>query len=148
MKVSICPLSYSQVWCGLLGTGPDGTQLNSSYNTRSDPRYLAALGQVVIMFLKIVPKGVLVFFPSYGLLNSTREHWQQSGIWSRIDSVKKIMVEPQRKDALPATMRGGSKVITRGHFKLIGMIQNTTMRLSPEEVPASWPCVEARWPRV
>ena len=99
-------VSSSQVWCGVLGTGPDGTKLNSSYNTRNDPKYLSALGQVVIMFLKIVPKGVLLFFPSYGLLNSTREHWQQSGIWSRIDSVKRIVVEPQRKDALSSTMNG------------------------------------------
>ena len=88
----------------MLGTGPDGTSLNSSYNTRNDPKYLAALGQIVIMFLKIVPKGVLLFFPSYGLLNSTRDHWQQSGIWSRIDAIKKIVVEPQRKDALSSTM--------------------------------------------
>ena len=99
-------VSSSQVWCGVLGTGPDGTTLNSSYNTRNDPKYLAALGQVVIMFLKITPHGVLLFFPSYGLLNSTREHWQQSGIWSRIDAIKKIVVEPQRKDALSATMNG------------------------------------------
>lgn len=99
-------VSSSQVWCGVLGTGPDGTQLNSSYNTRNDPKYLAALGQIVIMFLKIVPKGVLLFFPSYGLLNSTREHWQQNGIWTRIDSIKRIVVEPQRKDALPSTMNG------------------------------------------
>ena len=94
------------MWCGVLGTGPDGTQLNSSYNTRNDPKYLAALGQIVIMFLKIVPKGVLLFFPSYGLLNSTREHWQQNGIWTRIDGIKRIVVEPQRKDALPSTMNG------------------------------------------
>ena len=99
-------VSSAQVWCGVLGTGPDGTQLNSSYNTRNDPKYLAALGQIVIMFLKIVPKGVLLFFPSYGLLNSTREHWQQNGIWTRIDSIKRIVVEPQRKDALPSTMNG------------------------------------------
>ena len=59
-------VTASQVWCGVLGTGPDGTSLNSSFKSRSDPKYLAALGQVIIMILKIVPKGVLIFFPSYG----------------------------------------------------------------------------------
>ena len=78
-------VTASQVWCGVLGSGPDGTTLNSSYNTRNDPKYLAALGQIVIMILKIVPKGVLIFFPSYGLLNSVREFWQANGIWTRID---------------------------------------------------------------
>ena len=94
-----------------MGCGPDGTILNSSYNTRSDPKYLSALGQIVIMILKIVPKGVLVFFPSYGLLNSTREFWQANGIWTRIDSVKKIVVEPQKKDALSITMNGKTGVV-------------------------------------
>jgi len=97
-------VTSSQVWCGVMGSGPDGTTLNSSYNTRNDPKYLSALGQIVIMILKIVPKGVLVFFPSYGLLNSVREFWQNSGIWSRIDNVKKIVVEPQKKEALSITM--------------------------------------------
>jgi len=98
-------VTASQVWCGVLGAGPDGTQLNSSFKSRSDPKYLAALGQVIIMILKIVPKGVLVFFPSYGLLNSTREFWQNSGIWGRIDNLKRILVEPQRKDALSTAMK-------------------------------------------
>ena len=89
----------------MLGCGPDGTILNSSFNTRSDPKYLNALGQIVIMLLKIVPKGVLVFFPSYGLLNSTREFWQREGIWTRIDNIKKIVVEPQKKEALSTCMR-------------------------------------------
>merc|ERR1719219_639779 len=97
-------VTSSQVWCGVLGSGPDGTILNSSYNTRNDPKYLAALGQIVIMILKIVPKGVLIFFPSYGLLNSTREFWQANGIWTRIDNVKKIVVEPQKKEVLSLTM--------------------------------------------
>eukprot|EP00092_Neocalanus_flemingeri_P017682 GFUD01019128.1.p1 GENE.GFUD01019128.1~~GFUD01019128.1.p1 ORF type:complete len:936 (+),score=293.78 GFUD01019128.1:31-2838(+) len=98
-------VTASQVWCGVLGTGPDGTKLNSSFKSRSDPKYLAALGQVIIMILKIVPKGVLVFFPSYSLLNSTREFWQNSGIWNRIDNLKRILVEPQRKDALSTAMK-------------------------------------------
>ena len=140
-------VSSSQVWCGVLGTGPDGTQLNSSYNTRNDPKYLAALGQIVIMFLKIVPKGVLLFFPSYGLLNSTREHWQQNGIWTRIDSIKRIVVEPQRKDALPSTMNGkrNAKLL----LILISTIcfQSIMRRSGLAEAPVSWPCVEARWRR-
>ena len=39
------------------------------------------------------------------LLNSTREFWQNSGIWGRIDNLKRILVEPQRKDALSTAMK-------------------------------------------
>ena len=93
------------MWCGVLGAGADKTPLNSSFKSRSDPKYLNSLGQTVINLIKLVPKGVLVFFPSYGLLNSTREFWQQAGIWGRIDQIKKILVEPQRKDALSGVMK-------------------------------------------
>ena len=140
-------VTSSQVWCGVMGSGPDGTILNSSFNTRSDPKYLAALGQIVIMILKIVPKGILIFFPSYGLLNSTREFWQTNGIWTRIDNVKKIVVEPQKKEALSITMNGkdGDHVMT----SLISFLfQSIMTRSGPGEGPASWRSVEGRWPRV
>ena len=94
----------SQVWCGVLAAGMDKTPLNSSFKTRSDPKYLNSLGQSVINLIKLVPAGVLIFFPSYSLLNSTREFWQNCGIWSRIDQIKRIMVEPQRKEALGLVM--------------------------------------------
>jgi len=94
----------SQVWCGVLAAGIDKTPLNSSFKTRSDPKYINSLGMTVISLIKMVPAGVLIFFPSYSLLNSTREFWQNCGIWSRIDQVKRIMVEPQRKEALGLVM--------------------------------------------
>jgi Rad3-related DNA helicase len=32
---------------------------------RSDPKYLTSLGQSVINIIRLVPHGVLIFFPSY-----------------------------------------------------------------------------------
>lgn len=63
-------VNKSQAWCGVLEAGIDKTPLNSSYSTRSDPKYLNSLGLTVIYMMKLVPTGVLVFFPSYSL--STR----------------------------------------------------------------------------
>ena len=56
---------YLKVWCGVLSAGPDGTVLNSSFRCRSDPKYLSSLGQSIINIIRVVPHGVLVFFPSY-----------------------------------------------------------------------------------
>jgi hypothetical protein len=42
----------------------------------------------------------------FSLLNSVREFWQNCGIWSRIEAIKAIFIEPQRKDALTAVMKG------------------------------------------
>jgi len=98
-------ITASQVWCGVLSAGPDGTVLNSSFRCRSDPKYLSSLGQSIINIIRVVPHGVLVFFPSYSLMNSTREFWQNNGLWSKIEAIKPIFQEPQRKDALSATMK-------------------------------------------
>jgi len=98
-------ISASQVWCGVISQGPDGTVLNSSFKNRSDPKYLNSLGQSIINMIKLIPAGVLVFFPSYSVLNSCREFWQNSGVWSRIDQIKTIFVEPQKKEALSITMK-------------------------------------------
>jgi hypothetical protein len=47
-----------------------------------------------------------IFVLCFSLLNSVREFWQNCGIWSRIEAIKAIFIEPQRKDALTAVMKG------------------------------------------
>lgn len=47
------------------------------------------LGNSIVNFARIVPDGLLVFFPSYGLLDSCVEGWKLpssggSTIWERI----------------------------------------------------------------
>lgn len=87
-----------QVWVGTICNGPDGFNLNSSYQNRSDPRYISSLGQTILNFSRIVPDGLLIFFPSYPIMRSCRDEWQNSGIWGRISATKPIFVEPQTKD--------------------------------------------------
>ncbi|XP_046394978.1 regulator of telomere elongation helicase 1 homolog [Ischnura elegans] len=93
-----------QVWMGVVKNGPDGFSLSSSYATRSDPKYVASLGQTIVNFSRIVPDGLLIFFPSYPLMNACRDSWQESGIWSRIQEKKPIFVEPQGKEGLNSAM--------------------------------------------
>ena len=74
----------SQVWVGVLPVGPSGGVLNSSFRTRDTAEYKLELGQAIVNVARIVPDGVLVFFPSYTVLSSCIEGWQQLGaptIW-------------------------------------------------------------------
>ncbi|XP_047110778.1 regulator of telomere elongation helicase 1 homolog [Schistocerca piceifrons] len=93
-----------QVFVGIVHTGPDGHPLNSSFNTRNDPQYITSLGRTILNLSRIIPGGLLVFFPSYPVLKKCQEEWQLSGIWSQICVSKPILVEPQTKDAFIATM--------------------------------------------
>ncbi len=49
-------------------TGPTGITLTSTYSCRDDPRYKEDLGNAVVNFARMVPDGLLVFFPSYTVM--------------------------------------------------------------------------------
>ncbi|XP_051173035.1 regulator of telomere elongation helicase 1 homolog [Leptopilina boulardi] len=93
-----------QVCVGILAQGPDSEPLNSSYNTRNNPKYLASLGQTVYNFSALIPNGLLVFFPSYPIMKRCQEEWQTLGLWTKIAERKPIFVEPQSKDTFVNTM--------------------------------------------
>ncbi|XP_012267857.2 regulator of telomere elongation helicase 1 homolog isoform X2 [Athalia rosae] len=90
-------VSSRQVCVGVLSNGPDGHPLNSSYNTRNDPKYIATLGRTIYNFSCLIPHGMLVFFPSYPILKKCQEDWQNSGMWTKICERKPIYVEGQLK---------------------------------------------------
>lgn len=104
----------AQVWVGVVPVGPTGAALNSSYNTRDSPAYMEDLGLMLVNISRIVPDGLLVFFPSYTVLDACLRHWksntgtsaQQKGggvmafqglstLWDRIVKEKQAVVEPR-----------------------------------------------------
>ncbi|KAG6973499.1 hypothetical protein JG688_00003507 [Phytophthora aleatoria] len=91
-----------QVWVGVVGTGVTGKKLNSSYNFRSTETYLLELGNTIVNFTRLVPHGLLVFFPSYSILEESIDKWQRPAagesalsIWDRIVQQKQTFVEPR-----------------------------------------------------
>lgn len=69
-----------QVWVGVVPVGPKGTALNSSYNNRDSREYKEDLGYAVVNFARMVPDGLLVFFPSYGVLKSCTDFWKNTSV--------------------------------------------------------------------
>ncbi|XP_075992983.1 regulator of telomere elongation helicase 1 homolog [Anticarsia gemmatalis] len=92
----------NQICVKIMGQGPDGVQLNSNYQNRDNPKYISSLGRTILSFSRVVPDGLLVFFPSYPIMSKCQEMWQNEGIWSSINNIKPIFVEPQRKDTFNA----------------------------------------------
>ncbi|XP_026742526.1 regulator of telomere elongation helicase 1 homolog [Trichoplusia ni] len=92
----------NQICVKIMGQGPDGVQLNSNYQNRDNPKYISSLGRTILSFSRVVPDGLLVFFPSYPIMTKCQEMWQNEGIWSSINNIKPIFVEPQRKDTFNA----------------------------------------------
>lgn len=87
----------------MVGLGPQGAALNSSYANRSVQQYKDDLGMALVNFARITPGGLLVFFPSYSLLQACLDSWQgnltgagkAATTWERICSYKQPVIEPR-----------------------------------------------------
>ncbi|GAB6024234.1 hypothetical protein CHUAL_008929 [Chamberlinius hualienensis] len=91
-------IQKSQLHAGIICKGPDGVSLNSSFKTRSDLNYVLSLGKTIVNFTRVIPKGVLVFFPSYYLMKECHKHWEENNVWFNLSNLKKIFVESQGQD--------------------------------------------------
>ncbi|KAH9980199.1 helicase C-terminal domain-containing protein [Lactifluus volemus] len=73
--------------------GPQGSELNFKSSNMENGDLLFELGQVVANFSRIVPGGMVVFLPSYKMLDKVKSLWEEKGIMSSILSKKKVFVE-------------------------------------------------------
>ncbi|WIA37112.1 hypothetical protein OEZ86_014079 [Tetradesmus obliquus] len=104
-------INNDQVWVGVIGSGPTGVTLNSSFANRNSDRYKDELGHAIVNFARVVPDGLLVFFPAYGVMQSCLDHWKASSgpgggpsIWERILRHKAPMVEPRDSGSFGAAI--------------------------------------------
>ncbi|CAI5945687.1 unnamed protein product, partial [Closterium sp. NIES-64] len=106
-------ITQEQVWAGVLPVGPSGVVLNSGFKTRSPTRlperhglcYRLLVRLIIVNICRIVPGGVLVFFPSYSCMDSSIQAWQLPpagrhnsaalSVWQRIGLQKQVVVEPR-----------------------------------------------------
>lgn len=97
-------MSFMQVWVGVVGIGPMGGALNSSYANRSQQSYKDDLGMALINIARSTPGGLLVFFPSYTVLQACIDSWQgtlhtsaggTTTAWERICGHKQPVIEPR-----------------------------------------------------
>ncbi|XP_063703701.1 regulator of telomere elongation helicase 1 homolog [Culicoides brevitarsis] len=97
-------IKKSQVYVRIVSHGPDNEQLISNYENRNNPKYVASLGRTIMNFCPVIPSGLLVFFPSYFIMNKCMDDWQASGLWSQISARKPIFIEPRTKEEFTVVM--------------------------------------------
>ncbi|XP_074378910.1 regulator of telomere elongation helicase 1 homolog isoform X2 [Apium graveolens] len=105
-------ISDSQIWAGVVPAGPSGFSFNSSYRNRDSPEYKLELGNAIVNFARIVPDGLLIFFPSYYLLDKLIAYWKNtnnpnstnSTIWERICKHKLPVIEPRQASLFPTAI--------------------------------------------
>lgn len=93
-----------QVCVKIVSKGPDLQLLSSAFNNRYNVQYIASLARTIQNICRVLPSGLLIFFPSYTVLNLCENTWKQSGQWAAISNIKAIFVEPRAKGAFRQAM--------------------------------------------
>ncbi|XP_076596702.1 regulator of telomere elongation helicase 1 isoform X1 [Chaetodon auriga] len=99
-------IERDQIFVSVIDQGPDGVQLSSAFDRRFVPENMASLGNTVANLSRVVPHGLLVFFPSFPLMEKTLDFWRANGHADRIDTIKPIFVEPKRKGSFTEVIDG------------------------------------------
>uniref|UniRef100_A0AAQ4QGJ9 Regulator of telomere elongation helicase 1 n=1 Tax=Gasterosteus aculeatus aculeatus TaxID=481459 RepID=A0AAQ4QGJ9_GASAC len=101
-------IERDQIFVGIVERGPDGVPLSSAFDRRFLPENMASLGNTVgkTNLSRVVPDGLLVFFPSFPLMEKTLDFWRTNGHAERIESVKPMFVEPKGKGTFNEVIDG------------------------------------------
>lgn len=104
-------IQSSQIWVGVINKGPNNYQLNSSYANRNSADYFRDLGETILKTAKIVPDGMLIFFPSYRNMNDMVNKWKtKSHYWESIGKVKVKNEKKEREREKESKIVGGGLV--------------------------------------
>uniref|UniRef100_A0A8I3X0W9 Regulator of telomere elongation helicase 1 n=1 Tax=Callithrix jacchus TaxID=9483 RepID=A0A8I3X0W9_CALJA len=93
-----------QIWVGVVPRGPDGAQLSSAFDRRYSEECLSSLGKALGNIARVVPYGLLVFFPSYPVMEKSLEFWRARDLARKIEALKPLFVEPRSKGSFSETI--------------------------------------------
>ncbi|KAG7342144.1 helicase associated domain containing protein [Nitzschia inconspicua] len=99
-------ISPDQIHVRIIGKGVSNKILNSSYERRQDADYYIELGNTLATLSRIIPAGMLIFFPSYGVMETAIERW--GGPASRAGTAKSGVNNFFAKRQVKASGSGGN----------------------------------------
>lgn len=70
--------------------GPSGLHLEFKHAQQSDVQALKELGQIILNLCSVVPRGMIVFFPSYTSLDTARKVWGAAHLLEKVGMKKKV----------------------------------------------------------
>ncbi|CAI2371405.1 unnamed protein product [Moneuplotes crassus] len=84
-----------QVCMGVLPRGINGNEFTFTYTRRDDAKMLQDLGESISKIAQRCPDGMLIFFPSYFLMEKCSKIWNEYNCFSELEGQKKIYKEPK-----------------------------------------------------
>ncbi|ETI37714.1 hypothetical protein F441_16253 [Phytophthora nicotianae CJ01A1] len=98
-----------------LASGPSQKHLEFTYSRRDDMEALDELGRILLNLSRIVPGGIVVFFPSYRFEENAVRRWLATNLYEQIQAKKAIFSEPKKSDELAEVLMQYSAACSRGN---------------------------------
>lgn len=99
------------LFCSIVPSGPRGVPFDFTYGKRGDTALLDDLGNAIANFAALIPHGIVVFVPSYKLLDEVLARWKETGTWTRLQSRKALFTEPKLASEVEATLQAYTSAI-------------------------------------
>lgn len=88
----------NQLFVGVVGEGPGKVLFDATFRGSSSFAFQDALGNALVDYCKVIPGGVLVFFPSYRMMEQLQARWKASGVWEELARNKgAVLTEPNQR---------------------------------------------------
>ncbi|XP_046853376.1 ATP-dependent DNA helicase DDX11-like [Xenia sp. Carnegie-2017] len=100
-----------------LNRGPSGFDLDFTYQSRDSKNMIVEVSCVLTNICRIVPSGLVCFFPSYDFKEKVVKEWYQSGVFQKIDAKKKIFSEPRKAAEVEQTLNDYGRFIKKTQCK-------------------------------
>ena len=84
--------------------GPTGRSFEFVHSKRGDPEMMLDLGRLIVNACKVVPDGVVCFFPSYKYAEEVSALWSRRGILGQIGQKKVVFGEPKAADEVESVL--------------------------------------------
>ncbi|KAK9459158.1 helicase C-terminal domain-containing protein [Lipomyces oligophaga] len=92
-----------------VGSGPTGKKLVLTYSNQRSREMIEELGRSVAALSRVIPDGLVLFFPSYEYMKYVIPAWKVAeagrSIWDQIEQRKHIFIEPREATAVDGTLR-------------------------------------------
>jgi len=94
----------SNVITACLSSGPTAQNLDFRHFSRSSNVIIDELGRVVLNLCNVVPKGFVVFLPSYNYESQIFQRWRATGLLAQLEKKKSLHREPKTSRDLEAAL--------------------------------------------
>lgn len=115
----------------IVHAGPKGLPFEFTHGAWENTALLDELGNALSNYSNIIPHGMVVFFPSYGSLNSTFAHWKKTGILERIGKRKRVFQEPTHAQDVERVLQGYAAAIASPSVRLSADPAGLSQRRDP-----------------